>query len=104
LEGQGALEKLAAVEAAAENKVAFEEGARIAKDLEDFVVSHVGLKLGGRQADEKRKSISPFQLGAFMHGRGMSAGKFKPGGTGREVCSGKCAKLEDCHMIHWLFG
>jgi hypothetical protein len=40
LKGEGALKELAAVEAAAEDKVAFEQSAGVAEDLEDFVVGH----------------------------------------------------------------
>jgi hypothetical protein len=40
LQGEGALEELAAVEAAAQNEMAFQEGAGVAKNLQDFGFSH----------------------------------------------------------------
>ena len=42
LQGEGALEKLPAVQAAAENEMAFEQRAGVAKNLEDFVLCHGG--------------------------------------------------------------
>jgi hypothetical protein len=40
LEREGALKVLAAVQAAAENEMAFEQRAAVAEDLENFVLCH----------------------------------------------------------------
>jgi hypothetical protein len=40
LEGQRALKELAAVQAAAENKMAFKQCTSVAENLENFVLSH----------------------------------------------------------------
>jgi hypothetical protein len=42
LQGQGTLEKLAAVESAAEDKMSLQKGTRVAENLQDFVLCHGG--------------------------------------------------------------
>jgi hypothetical protein len=56
LESEGALKKLARVQAAAENEVAFEKSARVAEDLKHIGLSHRQRK-HERAPDDKVETI-----------------------------------------------
>jgi hypothetical protein len=43
LQGQGALEKLAAMQSASQNEMALQQGAGITKNLQGFVLRHAGI-------------------------------------------------------------